>query len=127
MRQVKEFPFVEDITRPVTTCSEDETVEDVAKQIIKRSINHIVVVDASGYLRGIVTSWDITRAVANGKRQLSEIITRKVVTATPDEPVDSASRKLAQHNISALPVVDSKGKVLGIVTSEDLSRLVRGI
>lgn len=125
MRQAKEILFVGDLMRPATTCSEDETIEAVAKRIIGHSVNHIVVVDASGYLKGIVTSWDVTRAVANGVEGLSSIITRLVVTATPNEPIDAASRKLAQHNISALPVVDSKGRVLGIITSEDLSKLVR--
>ncbi len=125
MRQAKEIPFVGDLMRPATICSEDEALEAVAKRIIGRSVNHIVVVDDSGYLRGIVTSWDVTRAVANGVDGLPSIITRRVVTATPNEPVEAASRKLAQHNISALPVVDSKGKVLGILTSEDLSKLVR--
>jgi CBS domain-containing protein len=38
--------------------------------------------------------------------------------------VEVAARKLSQHNISALPVVDGKGKVLGIITSEDISKLV---
>ncbi len=125
MRQRKEIPFVEDLTRPAVTCSEDEAIETVAKRIIEQSVNHIVVVDYNGYMKGIVTSWDITRAVANGKRTLSDVITRKVVTATPHEPIEVASRKLAQHNISALPVVDPKGKVLGLITSEDLSKLVR--
>jgi CBS-domain-containing membrane protein len=37
-----------------------------------------------------------------------------------------AARKLAQHNISALPVVDQERKVLGIVTSEDLTKLIGG-
>ncbi|MEM3040582.1 MAG: CBS domain-containing protein, partial [Nitrososphaerota archaeon] len=87
--------------------------------------NHIVVVDGDHKLRGIVTSWDITRAVANGKKELTDILTRKVVTTSPEEPIEAASRKLVQHNISALPVVNGKNKVLGIITSEDLSRLIR--
>jgi len=126
MRQAREILFVEDITQPATVSYEDEPLEAVAKRIIERSVNHIVIVDTSGHLLGIVTSWDITRAVANGRKQLSEIITRKVVTVTPNEPIDSAARKLAQHNISALPVIDATGKVLGIITSEDLSRLIKG-
>jgi CBS domain-containing protein len=47
-----------------------------------------------------------------------------VVTAKPDEPLEAASRKMAQHNISALPVIDGKQKVLGIVTAEDVSKLL---
>jgi CBS domain-containing protein len=31
---------------------------------------------------------------------------------------------MAQHNISALPVIDNENKVLGIVTSEDVSKLL---
>jgi len=126
MKQTREVLFVESLIRPAVTCKEDEDVETVAKRIIQRNVNHIVVVDGENKLRGIVTSWDITRAVANGKRGLTEIITRKVVTSSPQEPVELASRKLAQHNISALPVIDGQGKVLGIITSEDLSKLVRG-
>jgi homoserine O-acetyltransferase len=57
---------------------------------------------------------------------LSEIVVREVITASPDEPVEAASRKLAQHNISALPVIDDDRKLLGIVTSEDISRLIGG-
>jgi uncharacterized protein (DUF39 family)/CBS domain-containing protein len=124
VKQTGEIPFVESITRTVVTCTEDETVEAVARRIIERSVNHIVVIDSDGLLRGIVTSWDITRAVANGVKILGEIITRRVVTASPSEPVEVAARKLSQHNISALPVVDSKGKVVGIITAEDISNLI---
>jgi len=126
MKQTKEVSFVEGLTKPAVTCTEKNSVKDVAERIINRSVNHIVVVDAHGRLSGIVTSWDITRAVANGRKRLSEIITRKVVTTSPDEPVEAAVRKLAQHNISALPVIDRDGKVLGIVTSEDLTKLIGG-
>jgi len=47
-----------------------------------------------------VTSWDITKAVAEGKKKLSEIIVRKVVTTTTDESLEAASRKMAEHQIS---------------------------
>lgn len=125
MKQTREIIFVENLIRPAATCKEDETVEVVARRIIERNVNHIVVIDDEGKLRGIVTSWDITRAVANGKKALLDIIIKRVITSAPNEPLEAASRKLAQHNISALPVVDSQEKVLGIITAEDLSRLVR--
>ena len=126
MRQTRGVTFVEALTRPAVTCSEDDTIKAVAERIINRSVNHIIVVDNNGKISGIVTSWDITRAIASGKEKLSEIITRKVISASPDEPIDAAARKLAQHNISALPVVDRDSKVLGIVTSEDLTKLIGG-
>jgi uncharacterized protein (DUF39 family)/CBS domain-containing protein len=127
MRQTEEVTFVKSLTRPAAICREDEAITAVAERTVNRSVNHIVIVDDEGKLLGIVTSWDVTRAVAHQKERLSEIAVRKVVTASPDEPVEAASRRLAQHSISALPVVDRDMKVLGIITSEDISRLIGGI
>ena len=127
MKQTKEIAFVENLIHSAVTCNEDEEIKSVAQRIINRSVNHIVVVDDQGKLKGIVTSWDVTKAVAEGMGKLTDIIVKRVITATPDEPLEAASRKMAQHNISALPVIDKDGKVLGIITSEDISRLVGGI
>jgi uncharacterized protein (DUF39 family) len=126
MKQTKETVFVESIVHDAVTCGENEGIEVVAKRLVDQSVNHIVVVDEKGRLSGIVTSWDITKSLANGKRLLTDIVVRNVHTTFLNEPLDSASRKLAQHNISALPVVDGENKVLGIVTSEDISKLLGG-
>jgi len=125
MKQTREVNFVESISHPAITCRENETVRAIADLIIRHSVNHIVVVDEEGKLKGIVTSWDVTKAVANGKEKLADIITRRVFTTKPDEPVEVASRKLAQHGISALPVINRDGKVSGIITAEDISKLLR--
>jgi uncharacterized protein (DUF39 family)/CBS domain-containing protein len=124
MRQTEEIPFVVSVMHPAVTCTENEKIRAIAERIVTKSINHIVVIDGNGKLRGIVTSWDITRAMAEGKKALAEIETRNVVTAKPDEPVEVASKRMAQHNISALPVIDTEKKVLGIVTAEDVSRML---
>ena len=124
MKQTEDVAFVNSVTQTAVTCTEDEEIKTVAKRIIDRAVNHVVVVDAEGRLSGIITSWDITKSVAEGKKKVSDIITRKVVTTIPDEPLEAASRKMAQHHISALPVIDHSRKVLGIVTSEDISKLL---
>ena len=124
MRQTQEIPFVMSVMHPAVTCTENEEIRAIAERIVTKSVNHIVVVDDAGKLRGIVTSWDITRAMAEGKKALADIETRNVVTAKPDEPLEIASKRMAQHNISALPVIDIEKKVLGIVTSEDVSKLL---
>jgi uncharacterized protein (DUF39 family)/predicted transcriptional regulator len=126
MKQTKEIAFVETIIHPAVTCTEGDEIKAIAQRIINRSVNHIVVVDNQGRLKGIVTSWDITKAVAEGREKLADIIVKRVLTTTPDEPVEAASRKMAQHHISALPVINRDEKVLGIITSEDISRLIGG-
>jgi L-aspartate semialdehyde sulfurtransferase len=124
MRQTEEIPFVVSVMHPAVTCTEKEPIQAIAERIVTKSVNHIVVVDDSGKLLGIVTSWDITRAMAEGKKALADIESRNVITAKPDEPLEIASKRMAQNNISALPVIDIERKVLGIITSEDVSRLL---
>jgi uncharacterized protein (DUF39 family)/CBS domain-containing protein len=124
MKQSEKAVLVKSVAHEAVTCREDEKIEEVAKRIINHSVNHVVVVDEQGKLRGIVTSWDITKAVAEGRRMLTDIITRKVVTTNMEEPLEAASRKMAQHQISALPVIDHNRKVLGIITSEDVAKLL---
>lgn len=124
MRQKEKALLVRDIVQKVVTCKEHEEIRDVARKIIEHAVNHVVVVNEKGELTGIVTSWDITRAVAEGKNKLSEIITRKVITARMEEPIESAARRMAQHQISALPIIDHQRRVLGIITSEDVTKIL---
>ena len=117
---------MESIVHEAVTINENEGIDQVAQRLVSHSVNHVVVVDDAGKLGGIVTSWDITKSIANGKKALKDIIVRKVYTTSLNEPLEVASRTLAQHNISALPVVDGNDRVLGIVTSEDISKLLGG-
>ena len=124
MKQTEATPFVGNVMQTAVTCKENEEVRAIAERIVTKSVNHIIVVDDLGRISGIVTSWDVTRAMAEGKKTLIDIMTRRVVTTKPDEPLETASKKMAQHNISALPVINDEKKVLGIVTSEDVSKLL---
>jgi len=123
MKQTDEITFVKSVAHGAVTCSVDEDIKAVAQRIISKSVNHVVVTDKSGEIKGMVTSWDVTRAVAEGKSKLADIITKKVYTTRPEESLEAASRKMALHHISALPVVDRDKKVVGLITSEDISKL----
>lgn len=59
-----------------------------------------------------------------GKERLSEVMTRKVVVAHEDEPVDVVARRINKYEISGLPIVDNKNNVKGMITAEDISRLI---
>ncbi|TFG05544.1 MAG: CBS domain-containing protein [Promethearchaeota archaeon] len=108
--------------KPAITCTLQETVHDVAKKLISQKTNHIVVVDDQNKLRGIVTSWDVTRAIAQDVDKLADIVTTKVYTASLDDPIDFSAQEMTRHDISALPVIDQQKKVIGIVTAESTLR-----
>jgi CBS-domain-containing membrane protein len=52
----------------------------------------------------------------------SDVMVRNVITIGPDDDVAHAARMLAEHDISALPVVDEDHHVLGILSEADLLR-----
>jgi homoserine O-acetyltransferase len=92
--------------------------------MVTLGVNHLPVLSASGKLVGIVTSWDIAKAVASNFLWLDEIMSRDVVTTTPDEPIETAARKMEEHQISALPVIDAEQHVIGLITVDAISVLV---
>jgi len=112
--------------REVITADPSDGVKEVARKLIAKGIDHLPVIDRNGRLIGIVTSWDLAKAIANDKRILSEIMTRNVITAREDESIHVVAQRMAQHNISGLPVVDDERKIRGIITTDDISRNLVG-
>nr|WP_319375896.1 homoserine O-acetyltransferase [uncultured Methanoregula sp.] len=108
----------------VQTIEEGTTIAVTARRMINAGVNHLPVLSASGQLAGIVTSWDIAKAVASNYLWLDEIMSRDVVTTMPGEPIETAAKKMEEHAISALPVVDDKEHVIGLITVDAISVLV---
>jgi homoserine O-acetyltransferase len=110
--------------RNVPTIEEGSTTAVTARRLINLEVNHLPVLNSSGQLVGIVTSWDIAKAVAKNYLWLDEIMSKNVITTTPDDPIESAAKKMEEHSISALPVVDEEQHVIGLITSDGISMLV---
>jgi homoserine O-acetyltransferase len=104
--------------------SRNETIENASTLMVKKKVNHLPVVSEDGRLEGIVTSWDITKAVACKITELDEIITRDVKYVFSGDKIETASSIMEDYLISALPVIDSENRVIGMVTSESISALI---
>ncbi|MDD5024442.1 MAG: homoserine O-acetyltransferase [Methanoregula sp.] len=110
--------------RDVPTIEEGATTAVTARRLINLEVNHLPVLSTSGQLVGIVTSWDIAKAVAKNFLWLDEIMSKNVITTIPDEPIESAAKKMEEHSISALPVIDENQHVIGLITSDAISMLI---
>jgi uncharacterized protein (DUF39 family)/predicted transcriptional regulator len=129
MHETARAPRVLDIMdQRFTAIGVDEEIRTAASTLLKGETNHLPVIDGESRLVGIVTTFDISKAVVNPAKGLHvrDIMKRKVVTTVPEEPVDIAIQKLERHNISALPVVDKEGHVVAMLTAMDLSKLFGG-
>ncbi|MDK2974601.1 MAG: homoserine O-acetyltransferase/O-succinyltransferase [Methanofollis sp.] len=112
------------MVRDVPTIEEGATIAVTARRMICREVNHLPVLADNGRLAGIVTSWDIAKAVASNDFRLDDIMSKNVITTTPTEPVESAAKKMEKHAISALPVIDGDQHLIGLITSDAISVLV---
>jgi arabinose-5-phosphate isomerase len=86
----------------------------------------VAVIDGSGRLLGVVTTGDLTRLMEREERffrvPVSEVMTADPKTAHPDELAATAVGIMERHGVMALPVLDSDGRVTGMVHLHDLMR-----
>lgn len=96
--------------------AEDCPLAEIRQIMAERGVHHLMVCDADGVLQGVVSDRDLAR----GKGVCaSDIMTREVVTVTPDTLISPAVTQLINRRISSLPVVDH-GKPCGVLTTTDL-------
>ncbi|MDD1720244.1 MAG: homocysteine biosynthesis protein [Methanoregulaceae archaeon] len=129
MHETARTPRVLDIMdKKVVTIGQDELIREAAARLLKGETNHLPVIGDEGKLVGIVTTYDISKAVVNPSKgsKVRDIMKRHVVTTTPDEAVDIAVQKLERYNISALPVVDMENHVIAMLTAMNLGKLFGG-
>ena len=109
---------------PIPTINVSCSVKEAATKLVEANSPIIAVVEAQGALAGVVTEWDITRATAQGSpddQSITQIMSRQVVSASPNDGILDMVRKLEYYEISAMPVVDSEG-VQGMISADVLAR-----
>ena len=109
------------IIDPVTLDS-DSLVIDAKNNMKKYKIGGIPIVSKSGKLQGIVTNRDL-RFEKDNLKKLSEVMTTKnLITAEAGTSMSQAEEILQTHKIEKLPVVDSKGILIGLITFRDINK-----
>ncbi len=112
-----------DIMEPIPTIGVDASLTEAAALIVQGRGNIVAVLDPEGNIAGVLTTWDITRAVAEKAcaGRLEAAMTRRVISAAPGSRIPEILRELEQNRISAMPVVE-EGRVLGLVSSDLLAQ-----
>jgi glutamate dehydrogenase (NAD(P)+) len=112
-----------DIMETIPTIRVDASLTEAAALIVRGRGNIIAVLDPQERIAGVLTTWDITRAVAEGDSagSLEAIMTRRVVSAAPGSRIPEILHALDENRISAMPVVE-EGRVLGMVSSDLLAQ-----
>ena len=105
------------------TLKPDATVSDALKIMKENRIGGIPIVDNNYLLVGMLTNRDL-RFEKNMKKKVSEVMTKdKLVTAAAGTSMQKAESILEQYKIEKLPIVDKKGKLIGLITFRDTIQL----
>ena len=112
------------IMETIITIKTTESVQEASRLLVEIGCPILAVVNEHGELAGVITTWDIAKAASKGlleNEQLENIMTRQVITVTPENSILDIVRKLEYYEISAMPVVEGN-KVRGMVSTDILSR-----
>ncbi len=111
----------------VVSIPADATVREAAKKMAEVNVGCVCILDEKGRLLGLFTERDILKRVLlkdlrTDATRVSEVMTRQIVTARPEQPHTDGMRLMREHHIRHLPVVEPDGTVLGVLSIRDLVR-----
>jgi len=114
------------------TVKEAQTIMDDLK------IRHLFINDDQGFLIGIISDRDIKTVLSpfiGSKMEdvkdrctltlpLKKIMTKKVITCSPDDDVKKCAQLMLDERFSTMPIINTEGRLIGAVSSTDLIRLL---
>ena len=113
----------------VVAVSLDTPAVDVARIMGEKNVGSVVVISGDNRPAGILTDRDLAvRVMAQeknpGEVRAKEVMTRDVITFQDSMGIYEAIRKMTDEGIRRMPVVDDAGKLIGIVTMDDIIRML---
>ena len=123
------------MTPNVITVNEKQTLREGSKFMYQHNIGGLIVLmDTSNNKTaeidkpiGIITERDIARLVAFSSNlstdtAISEVMSKPLITINQNSSIKEVTDLMQQNDIRRLPIVDNKGKLVGIITAKDILR-----
>jgi CBS domain-containing protein len=134
---IESVPVSSLMTNNVKLATENQTIRVVCRMMYEYNIGSIVIFlkdstfgNAEGERPiGIVTERDIVRLIGHSDPLLidapvREVMSSPLITINPNSSIRDAMESMQQKDIRRLPVVDNKGKMVGIITDKDIFRII---
>jgi len=118
--KVKEF-----MVSPVYTVSPEDPLKGVWKKLLELDVSGFPVLEGDK-LVGIITKEDLIRNLEKlNSLTVKEVMNRRVITVKEEDTLFKVLGLMMEKDIGRLPVVDDKGKLVGIVTIKDVGNAVK--
>jgi CBS domain-containing protein len=113
----------------VFSITENHTVHDAARYLREKQVRSVGVLTPGGTLVGVVSQSDISDKVAAENKcpawmRVSEIMTSHPIVVPPSAHLDECVRLMEKHGIYHLPVVDETEIYRGMISAQDLLRVI---
>ncbi len=129
------------MSKNVITVDEDESIMDASQLMREKNVRRLPVVSKNGDLVGIISDRDLKEASPSkattldvhelyyllSKLKVKEVMTKKPMTISPNHTVEKAAMIMLEKKISGLPILNEKGALVGILTQNDVFRVLTSI
>ncbi|HIJ82639.1 MAG: CBS domain containing rane protein [Magnetococcales bacterium] len=142
--------IVEDVmTRNVRTARKDDTIRTVADIICSQKISGLPVIDEDNHLVGVISEKDILNALLPSYHEflddpirsrdfesmeksyhavltktVGSLMTTKIFSSSPKDPIMKAASQMALHKIRRIPVVEGGDRLAGIISLGDIHKAI---
>jgi CBS domain-containing protein len=117
------------MTAELITVRPEATVEETLRMLVNNRITGLPVVSDGGKMIGVISEYDLLVQIARAKRLEERVFQQKIrfskkVKAVRDTAeLAEIAPMFVKFKYRRLPVVDKKGKLVGIITRRDMMRL----
>ncbi len=120
--------ILEIMTTDLSTVTPTTKLEDFKDHFVRRKFHHIPVEDENGKLVGIISTEDVNRAsrfmVPEDSLLAGHIMTPDPMTIQEDSTIVEAIRFFLEHPVRALPILNTEGVFVGLITPYDLMKVM---
>jgi CBS domain-containing protein len=118
------------MTRDVQACGPNDALGRAAQIMWETDCGCVPVVDAEGKPVAMITDRDVCMAAYTRGQTLAEMsvwsaASRRLISVTEDDALATAEQLMREYRIRRLPVVDATGKLVGVLSMNDLARAAR--
>jgi len=113
--------FLNWIIESPVTIPQDAHVRDVRLLVETFGVSGFPVVDGDGVLKGIITNRDL-RFCRDDSLSVTDVMTSGLIVVSGEPTVEAAREKFSEYRIEKLPVIDSKGRLTGLITVTDMEK-----
>jgi magnesium transporter len=118
------------MTTSVARLPETVTVRQALDEIARQTQNHetiyyIYIVDSQDHLRGLISARQLVMHLGTPNMPVADLMQRDLVTVNDMDDQEAVAAKVADYNFLAIPVVDGDGRLVGIITHDDVIDVLR--